>query len=68
MIWGFEQLLKEDDEAEFYDHSRYQPEKHTDLMEAIAEVRVDEAGLKQHQERRARAFRLFGKYFQNLWD
>ncbi len=28
----------------------------------------DEAGMKKHQERVANGFRLFGKYYESLWD
>jgi hypothetical protein len=29
---------------------------------------TDKEGLKKHYERKANGFRLFGKYYQNLWD
>lgn len=30
--------------------------------------KLDYAGLKQYEKRKKNAFRLFGKYYQNLWD
>ena len=66
MIWAFEQELKDDDEAQFFDHSDSEGIK--DLNERISKLKVDEKGLKAHQERKKNGFRLFGKYYQNLWD
>jgi hypothetical protein len=28
----------------------------------------DEAGMEKHQKRVANGFRLFGKYYESLWD
>jgi hypothetical protein len=66
MIWAFEQELKDDDEAQFFDHSASEGIK--DFNERISKLKVDEKGLKAHQERKKNGFRLFGKYYQNLWD
>ena len=66
MIWAFEQELKDDDEHQFFDHSASEGIK--DLNERISKLKVDEKGLKAHQERKKNGFRLFGKYYQNLWD
>ena len=70
MIWAFEQKVSDDDESEFFDHSECgdikdfvkDPNKH------LAKSKVDWDGLKQHQERKQNGFRLFGKYYQALWD
>jgi len=66
MIWAFEQELKDDDEHQFFDHSASEGIK--DFNERISKLKVDEKGLKAHQERKKNGFRLFGKYYQNLWD
>jgi hypothetical protein len=70
MIWAFEQKVRDDDESEFFDHSECGDIKEfvKDPNSHLAKSKVDWDGLKQHQERRANGFRLFGKYYQNLWD
>jgi hypothetical protein len=70
MIWAFEQELKDDDEAQFFDHSECGDEKFpwNEAGQYISKIKVDEKGLKAHQERKKNGFRLFGKYYQNLWD
>lgn len=66
MIWTFAQELKPDDESEFFDRSASCNE--TDLDQAVAKLQVDREGLAAHQARKANGFRLFGKYYQALWD
>ena len=70
MIWAFEQELKDDDEAQFFDHSECGDEKFpwNEAGQYMSKIKVDEKGLKAHQERKKNGFRLFGKYYQNLWD
>jgi hypothetical protein len=70
MIWAFEQKVNDDDESKFFDHSECGNFKEfiKDPNSHLAKSKVDWDGLKQHQERRANGFRLFGKYYQNLWD
>jgi hypothetical protein len=70
MIWAFEQKVRDDDESQFFDHSECGDIKEfvKDPNSHFAKSKVDWDGLKQHQERRANGFRLFGKYYQNLWD
>ena len=67
MIWSFAQELRDDDEAEFFDHSD-SFEKGDDFNERLKNLKVDRTGLKTHQDRKANGFRLFGKYYQALWD
>ena len=65
MIWAFEQKTKDDDGDEFYDHSECdysQP-----LLSQMGNLKVDREGLKKHEERKANGYRLFGKYYENLW-
>jgi hypothetical protein len=66
MIWAFEQELKDDDVAQFYDHSESDNAKTWD--EKMDKLKVDREGLEAHQKRKANGFRLFGRYYQNLWD
>lgn len=66
MIWAFEQELKEDDTAEFYDHSGVNHS--ASLNTQIGQIKVDRAALEAHEKRKANAFKLFGKYYQSLWD
>ena len=67
MIWAFHQELRDDDEAEFFDHSESR-ESGGDFNERLGKLKVDREGLQTHQERKANGFRLFGKYYQALWD
>jgi hypothetical protein len=66
MIWAFEQKLKDDDESQFYDHTECRDIKN--FNESLEKLKVDRKGLKAHQDRKENGFRLFGKYYQNLWD
>jgi len=66
MIWAFEQELKDDDVAQFYDHSESDDVK--DWNEKMSKLKVDREGLEAHQKRKANGFRLFGKYYSALWD
>jgi hypothetical protein len=34
----------------------------------VSKTKVDWDKLRAHQEKKANGFRLFGKYYQNLWD
>jgi hypothetical protein len=67
MIWAFYQELRDDDEAEFFDHSESR-DSGGDFNERLGKLKVDREGLQTHQERKANGFRLFGKYYQALWD
>jgi len=66
MIWAFEQKVKDDDEAEFYDHSGV--DKTASLQQQIAQIKIDRTAMEVHQKRKQNAYRLFGKYYQSLWD
>ena len=67
MIWAFHQELRDDDEAEFFDHGE-SGDSDGDFNERLGKLKVDREGLQTHQERKANGFRLFGKYYQALWD
>jgi hypothetical protein len=70
MIWAFEQKVKDDDESAFFDHSECGDIKDfiKDTNEYLGKSKVDWDGLTRHQERKQNGFRLFGKYYQALWD
>lgn len=67
MIWAFEQEVDGDDEDKFYDHTDAN-DPNDDLMTQVSKMKIDREGLEAHQERKANGFRLFGKYYQGLWD
>lgn len=73
MIWAFEQKITDDDEGKFFDHSAYKDDKNShkwldDMTAGKSKLKVDWKGLKAHQKRKENGFRLFGTYYQNLWD
>jgi hypothetical protein len=70
MIWSFEQKLKDDDEHQFFDDSECGDEKFPWNKDGqyISKLKLDKEGLEAHQKRKANGFRLFGRYYQNLWD
>jgi hypothetical protein len=76
MIWAFEQKVADDAEGQFFDHSAYEhlkgktnhDEWFKDMSEGASKVKYDEAGHKVWLDRKRNGFRLFGKYFEALWD
>lgn len=74
MIWAFEQKVKDDAEGQFFDHSAYDggrlgtDEYLDDLTKGVSRVKYDQEGHKKWQDRKSNGFRLFGKYFEALWD
>ena len=66
MIWAFEQKVIDDAEGKFFDHSASGNKMPWD--ENYVGPKVDWDGLNAHNERKRNAFRLFGKYYENLWD
>ena len=65
MIWTFEQQLDDDDESKFYD---YTDSKGLPWEDDYIAPKLDMDGLKLHNQRLSNGFRLFGKYYQHLWD
>jgi hypothetical protein len=63
MIWAFEQKCRDDWEGDFYEYE-------DDVTERFGLKLLwdDHEGSKAHQERMSNGFRLFGKYYENLWD
>jgi len=69
MIWAFEQIADENDEDQFYDHSECDPNpKVWFTTEGFKKLKVDHEGLEKHHDRIQNGLRLFGKYYQCLWD
>ena len=66
MIWAMEQIANDDSESKFYDYSEVVEE--ADLMEQVAQMKCDYEGLQKHHERIENGTKLFGIFFQNLWD
>lgn len=67
MIWAHEQLLDDDSDAQFYDHSAANDPSDS-FAEQIRKMKVDRKGLKAHHDRIDNGLRLFGKYYRGLWD
>ena len=67
MIWAFEQNLSYDSEEKFFNDAEWDP-KEKDFNKNLHKIKIDQVGLKAHQDRKANGFRLFGKYYQGLWD
>ena len=63
MIWAFEQKVKDNWEDDYYGPHIPNDEGGIGGFEWI-----DHDGLKAHQDRMSNGFRLFGKYYENLWD
>jgi hypothetical protein len=70
MIWAFEQKATDDDESPFFDHSENEPNGFPWDRDGnyVSKTKVDWEGLKSHQARKTNGYRLFGKYYEALWD
>jgi len=74
MIWSFEQKCRDWWEEDYYGHHTVkdmledQDEKFDWTLVVDAPIWVDTEGRKAHQERMAKGFKLFGKYYESLWD
>jgi hypothetical protein len=66
MIWAHEQIIDDNGEDKFYDHT--EAEKETDFCKSISKIKVDRKGLKAYHDRINNGLRLFGKYYRALWD
>ena len=70
MIWAFEQKVDDESDAKFFDRSECGDEKFpwNDDGQYVSKVKYDKAGHEKWQNRKRNGFRLFGKYYENLWD
>ena len=66
IIWAFEQKVQDDPESKFFDYTDCGDKLPWD--ENYVGPKVNWDGLNAHNERKRNAFRLFGKYYENLWD
>lgn len=66
MIWAFAQLNDENHDNKFWDHSEV--DHKAPITTQLGKSKCDWDGLKAHGERIANGTRLFGKYYQALWD
>jgi len=64
MIWAFEQKVLDNWEEQYYG------EWVEDASKTFGgyHKNPDDEGRKAHQERMSNGFRLFGKYYEGLWD
>ena len=67
MIWAFEQKHRDSWEEDYYKYED-DPTKTEGLGLGLKLVWEDPEGLEAHQKRMTNGFRLFGKYYENLWD
>ncbi len=65
MIWAFEQKIRGDWEGDYY---KYEDDPDPKSTFGIKLVWEDREGRKAHQERMSNGFRLFGRYYEALWD
>jgi len=65
MIWAFEQKCRDDWESDYY---KYEKGAGDGFLGGYKLVWEDFEGRKAHQERMSNGFRLFGKYYESLWD
>ena len=63
MIWAFNQKCRDDWQSDYYEYEDDDTERY-----GLKLVREDREGSKAHHQRMINGFKLFGKYFENLWD
>ena len=76
MIWAFEQIVDEDWEQQYWitnpeiDFTKYPEDEGKEITPVRWKVKgeCDWEGRRKHQERIDNGLKLFGKYFQGLWD
>ncbi len=75
MIWAFEQKVTDDAESQFFDHTAYDTGDTLDVKQwcedvnnRVSKIKYDEAGHRAWQARKSNGLRLFGKYYEALWD
>lgn len=67
MIFAMQEIAREDDgDSQFYDYSEV--DDSADIHIQLRQMKVDRVGLQAYHDRIQNGCRLFGKYFQNLWD
>ena len=66
MIWAMEHIIDNSDEEKFYDYSEVDEE--ADFSDQISKIKCDHEALDAHHKRITNGTKLFGIFFQNLWD
>ena len=64
MIWAFEQKARDNWEEDYYGEWVDDPTKTL----GGTYINYDDEGRQKHQERMSNGFKLFGKYYEALWD
>ena len=71
MIWAFNQKCRDDWEGDYYEYKEVDPKDATEGTESLFGLKLvweDREASNAHQARMTNGFRLFGVYFENLWD
>ena len=66
MIWAFEQQIDDESDSQFFDHSGV--DNSQPLMSQIGQTKYDVEGHRVWCQRKSNGFRLFGKYYEGLWN
>jgi hypothetical protein len=67
IIWALEQKTSDTVEDQFY--TRVNPDLKSDnIEEMMGNTVIDWTAMNAWQERKSRGYKLFGKYYENLWD
>ena len=67
IIWALEQKVSDHGESQFYSKTDSDL-KSKDINELVNNIEIDYVGLEAWQQRKSRGYKLFGKYYENLWD
>jgi hypothetical protein len=68
MIWAFGQKLDDNGDDQFYTYPSEVEKAGKSFQEQLELLKVDREGLDAWQARKANGYRLFGKYYEALWD
>jgi hypothetical protein len=67
IIWALEQKTSETADDQFY--TKVDPTlKSKNIEDMMGNIVIDWVGMQEWQARKTRGYKLFGKYFENLWD
>jgi len=67
IIWALEQKTSDTADTQFY--TKLDPSMQSkDINQQMENIVVDMDGLNAWQQRKTRGYKLFGKYYENLWD
>jgi hypothetical protein len=67
MLWSFEQKARDNWESDYYEFEDDPAQRHIHDL-GLKYVWEDKEGSVAHQKRMTNGFRLFGKFYENLWD